>query len=146
MRIARRWPRVQWVGRTQLSRRGQIVALCELTIFACLMRAPPQIYDDFCPPARKTFNEHVPSGKATSICSPMCVVQMHGGGKFRCAVGAGEPYALDAVHVTKVCGPKSPAVLARPVAQACAPRACSSRVSRCAPSSRDRRRRARTTG
>ena len=33
--------------------------------------------------------------------SPLVVIEVFGGGKFRCAVGAGEAYSLGAAHVTR---------------------------------------------
>ena len=63
----------------------------------------PEPYDMFrtCTPNPKSFSEHLPSAKPASVSSPLCVVEAHGGGDFRCAVGKDEPYVQNATHTTR---------------------------------------------
>ena len=61
----------------------------------------PETFDRYCAPNPKHFVERIPSAKASSVSSPLCVVEAHGGGKFRCVVGPGDPYTMNASFVTK---------------------------------------------
>ena len=47
-----------------------------------------------------SFHERVPSASKPPV-SPLCAVELHGGGNFSCAVGEGQPYVLGATYTTR---------------------------------------------
>ena len=63
-------------------------------------RCVPELYDRYCPASK--FTRKPPSNKISSVSSPYCVIEVHGGGKFHCAVPEGKPLLKDAVFTSDV--------------------------------------------
>jgi len=55
-----------------------------------------EVFDRYHPSS--TFGRR-PTSTGT-VSAPYCAVDVHGGGRFRCAVAAGQPFALGATHTT----------------------------------------------
>ena len=62
-------------------------------------RCVPEQYDRYCPASK--FVRKPPSNKASSVSSPYVVLEVHGGGRFRCAVKEGAPLTHDAVYTSE---------------------------------------------
>ena len=64
-------------------------------------RAKPEVWDRYHVPDKgASFEEKVPSATKPPS-SPLCAVEVHGGGGFRCAVGEGQAYTLGATYTTR---------------------------------------------
>jgi len=61
--------------------------------------ALPEVYDRYCPASK--FQHTVPSKRQASVTSPYCVIEVHGGGGFRCAVAAGEAFSNNHTFTTQ---------------------------------------------
>jgi len=64
------------------------------------LRCIPEVFDRYC--AASKFNQKVLSNKHSTVISPYVVVEVHGGGRFRCVVGEGSPFENGKVHTSKI--------------------------------------------